>query len=100
VTPSPAEAVHGLLVHSLKAWRVCGHVDVLPDGGLLLTAGEVKVRVVAAQDTPPFRWMIGIDDRTRGVTSVAGVLRAVRAAVDPQHRRFPLRFASAPMIVP
>ena len=34
----------------------------------------------------PFRWMVAEGERTRGATSVAGLLRAVRAAVDPGYR--------------
>ena len=93
-------AAHELLVQSLKAWHVRGDVARVPDGALLLTAGEVRVRIARSPDTPPFRWMVDTGDRTRGVVSIAGLLRAVRAAVDPAHRPVRLRIAPLPLVVP
>jgi hypothetical protein len=100
VKPEATAAAHELLVQSLKAWHVRGDVARLPDGTLLLAAGEVRVRIVRSQDTPPFRWMVDTGNRTRGVVSIAGLLRAVRAVVDPDHRAFPLRIAPSPVVVP
>ena len=37
----------------------------------------------AAAPDLPFRWMVTIDDRTRGAISLIAVLRAVRTALDP-----------------
>jgi hypothetical protein len=89
-----------LLVQSLRAWHVCGEVACLADGTLLLTAGEVEVRIARSQDTPPFRWTVSTGKRTRGVMSIAGLLRAVRAAVDPGHRPSTVRIAPLPVVAP
>jgi hypothetical protein len=52
--------------------------------------------VTPAEKDLPFRWMVTRGGRTRGVTSIAGLLRAVRAAVDPEHRPVRLRIAPLP----
>ena len=93
-------ALHELLVQSLNAWHVHGAVAYLPNGELLLTARDVRIAITRSRDTPPFRWMVDTGNRTRGVVSIAGLLRAVRALVDPDHRAFPLRIAPTAVIVP
>jgi hypothetical protein len=40
--------------------------------------------------------MVGDGERTRGVTSVSGLLRRLRAVVDPDHRPVRLRIAPLP----
>ena len=44
--------------------------------------------------------MVAEGERTRGVTSIAGLLRAVRAAVDPGYRPVRLRIAPLPLLPP
>jgi hypothetical protein len=100
VTPSAADAAHALLVESLRAWHVAGDVARLRDGTLVLNAGEVRVGIKRSQDGAPFRWTVSTQQRTRGVMSIAGLLRAVRAAVDPEHRPFPVRIAPSRGIDP
>jgi hypothetical protein len=41
--------------------------------------------------------MVAEGERTRGVTSVSGLLRALRAAVDPSYRPVRLRIAPLPL---
>jgi hypothetical protein len=100
VTSPAADGVQTLLVESLKAWHVRGEVARLSDGTLSLTAGAMRVHIARSHNTPPFRFMVATGDRTRGVMSIAGLLRAVRAVVDPDHRPFPLRIAPSPVIAP
>ena len=44
--------------------------------------------------------MVADGERTRGVTSVSGLLRNVRAAVDPGYRPVRLRIAPLPLAAP
>jgi hypothetical protein len=94
------DAVHALLTESLRAWHVAGNIDKAADGTLLLGAGGIRLGIARAAPGGPFRWMVSADGRTRGVTSIAGVLRAVRVAIDPAYRPSRVRFAPQPVIVP
>jgi hypothetical protein len=89
--------VRDLLAASLRAWHVTGTVADGPDGALVLTAARATLTVTRAEKDLPFRWMVTRGGRTRGVTSIAGLLRAVRAAVDPDHRPVRLRIAPLPL---
>ena len=89
-----------LLAHSLEAWRVTGEVRRAPDGTLLLVAGDKRLRVSRAAVDLPFRWMVTEGERTRGVASIAGLLRVVRGAVDPGYRPIRLRLAPLPLLPP
>ena len=86
-----------LLAECLKAWRVSGEVAYEPDGTLLLTVGCKRLSIACAAPDMPFRWMVHEDGRSRGATSVPGLLRAVRATVDPGHRPARLRIAPFPL---
>ena len=66
----------------------------------LLTAGDKRLGIARAAADLPFRWMVSEGERTRGVTSIAGLLRAVRAAVDPGYRPIRLRIAPLPLLPP
>ena len=93
-------AVEDLLIQSLDAWRVSGNVRREAGGVLLVTADERRLRISRAPADLPFRWMVAEGERTRGVTSIAGLLRAVRAAVDPGYRPIRLRIAPLPLLPP
>ena len=93
--------VRELLAQSLQAWRVVGDVGGDPDGALVLTTGDRQLRITRAADTnQPIRWMVTVGERTRGVSSIAGLLRTVRAAVDPGYRPIRLRIAPLPLMPP
>jgi chemotaxis response regulator CheB len=92
--------VEALLAQSLEAWHVTGKVHRETDGTLLLAAGDRQLRLSRAAADLPFRWMVGEGERTRGVTSIAGLLRAVRAAADPGYRPVRLRIAPLPLLPP
>jgi hypothetical protein len=89
-----------LLAECLKAWRVCGGVAYERDGTLLLTVGYKRLSIARAAPDMPFRWIVHEDGRSRGATSIAGLLRAVRATVDPGHRPVRLRIAPLPLASP
>ncbi len=67
---------------------------------MVLTAAGRELRVTRAAHGVPFRWMVAEGERTRGVTSIAGLLRTVRAAVDPGYRPARLRIAPSPLVAP
>ena len=92
--------VEDLLVQSLDAWRISGNVRREADGVLLVTTGERRLRIARAAADLPFRWMVSEGERSRGVTSIAGLLRAVRGAVDPGYRPIRLRIAPLPLLPP
>ena len=89
-----------LLVQSLAAWRVTGEVRRETDGTLLLLAGDKRFGVSRATGEVPFRWIVCESERTRGATSIAGLLRTLRAAVDPDYRPIRLRLAPLPLVPP
>ena len=89
-------AVEVLLAHSLDAWRVCANISREADGGLLIVAADKRVHIARAPPNLPFRWAVADAERTRGASSVTGVLRHVRAALDPNHRSVRLRIEPLP----
>jgi hypothetical protein len=89
-------AVEALLAHSLHAWRVCANISREADGGLLIVAANKRVRIARAPPSLPFRWTVADAERTRGASSVTGVLRHVRAVLDPSHRSVRLRIEPLP----
>jgi hypothetical protein len=94
------DAVEDLLVQSLLAWRVVGDASREADGALLVAASDKRLRISRAPADLLFRWMVADSERTRGVTSVSGLLRGVRVAVDPDYRPVRLRIAPLPLVTP
>jgi hypothetical protein len=92
--------VEQLLRQSLAAWGVEGEVARDGGGKLVLAAAGRELRVMRAEPGVPFRWMVEYGGRTRGVTSIAGLLRTVRAALDPGYRPARVRFAPMPLVAP
>jgi hypothetical protein len=90
-------ALEQLMAESLAAWKVDGEVRRAADGALMVKAGDKRLRVARAPPDLPFRWMVSEGGRTRGLTGIAGLLRAVRAAVDPGYRPVRLRIAPLPL---
>jgi hypothetical protein len=87
--------VHRLLAASLVAWHIDGRVE-RGAHGLTLTAGEHTLLI--ARGASPFRWTVTLAGRTRGVTSIAGLLRTMRRVVDPDHQPSQLRIAPSPLV--
>jgi hypothetical protein len=98
VTAPSTQAVQLLLSESLAAWRVAGAVWREADGTLILAAAGKQLRIRRACGLPPFRWMVDGGERSRGVMSIAGLLRAVRAAVDADFRPIRLRISPLPLV--
>ncbi len=86
------EILGELLAQSLIAWGLDGTVRSPGDGSMVLLAcNGTDIRVQAAAPDLPFRWMVTINDRTRGAISLIAVLRAVRTALDPNYAANRLR---------
>ena len=90
------ERVAELLAESLLAWRVGGEVQREADGAIRLKSAGKELTITRAPAGVPFRWMVSEGGRTRGATSVAGLLRSVRATIDPAYRPVRLRVAPLP----
>jgi hypothetical protein len=90
------DAAEALLVQSLNAWRVCANIRREADGGWLIVTADKRVRIARAPPSLPFRWTVADAERTRGASSLTGVLRHVRAALDPSHRCVRLRIEPLP----
>ena len=100
MTADVPEYVRELLAQSLVAWRVSGEARHEADDTLLLVVGDKQLRISRAPADLPFRWMVTEGERTRGVISIAGLLRSVRAAVEPSYRPVRLRIAPLPLLPP
>jgi hypothetical protein len=72
-----------LMAQSLVAWRLAGSVRVSHDATIVISCGTHEICIKPASPGSPFRWIVTIGNRTRGAISIVGVLRQVRAALDP-----------------
>jgi hypothetical protein len=83
-------SVGELLAQSLIAWGLDGTVRTTSDGAVLLSCTGRDIRVQAAAPDLPFRWMVTIDQSTRGAISLIAVLRRLRIALDPNYAENPV----------
>ena len=98
MTNGVSDLVHQLLVQSLAAWKATGQAQREADGSVLVTAGDKRLCISRAPSDLPCRWMVDDGARTRGATGIAGLLRIVRTAVDPDYRAVRLRIAPLPLL--
>ena len=96
MTVAIPESLADLLRQSFAAWGVAGEVGRDGDQVLEVRAGQVRLRIARAPADLPFRWMLVGNDRSRGVTGIPGLLRSVRAAIDPNYRPIRVRIAALP----
>ena len=98
---SVLQQVQELLTQSLLAWRVAGDLARDADGTLVLRAAGKHLRIArATASDQPFRWIVTEGERPRHLTSIAGLLRTVRLAVDPSYEPLRLRVAPLPVLPP
>ena len=90
---APLAELHRLLALSLDLWATPGRAHLRPDGAIYITCGVTMLTVEPAAPGLPIRWMVTIGDRTRAATSVHGVLRQVRAALDRNYQPSRIRIA-------
>jgi len=94
------DQVRELLKESLAAWGVTGEVCSDPDGTLLITCGGKELRIARVLGDAPLRWIVSDGARKRGSSSIGGLLRTVRALVDPGYQPIRLRIAPLPVVPP
>ena len=94
---SVPEYVVALLQQSLPAWGLTGDVSRSADGGLEIRAAMTQLRISRAPAGLPFRWLVEVGDRRRPVSGVPGLLRTVRASLDPSFRPIAARIAALPL---
>lgn len=86
--PQTNAQVLALIRQSLALWQVAATVSVAEDGRWLIALEDGSlVRVGRAPPGIPFRWLVvAPSGRERPASSVAGLLRVLRATLDPAWR--------------
>jgi hypothetical protein len=92
--------IQSLLAACIPAWRLTGHIGRVEENAIEVVLAGKRMRVEVAADGLPFRYVLVAEGRTRGVTSIAALLRAIRTLADPDYRRVKLRMAPFPVLVP
>ncbi len=87
------EALLALITSSLALWERAGDVRREAGGAIALESEGHEVRITRAAPDVPFRWSITIDGRARVASSVPGLLRVLRAGLDPDFRPSRVRIA-------
>ena len=98
MTEAVPDSVAELLAASLPQWGVAGTVVRDAAGAVEVTVGAVRLQILRAPAELPVRWLLVSAERRRGVTGIAGLLRGVRTAVDPDFRPLRVRVASLPPV--
>jgi hypothetical protein len=79
--------VLSLIRASLALWEVPATVRAVADGAWLIVVDDGRsIYVQRASAGIPFRWMVEGSGRERPASSVAGLLRVLRAMLDPEWR--------------
>jgi hypothetical protein len=86
------DEIAALLEESLSVWHLNGRVEFVGEV-LVVSARGQTVRISVAAEGVPFPWMVVTAEKTRGVGSIAALLRAVRNVLDPEHAGNRLRLA-------
>ena len=94
------DTVLALLAASLPAWSLSGSVRRAEDGAIEIEAAGTSARIEAPPPGLPFRYVLVTAERTRGLMSIAALLRAVRTLGDPDYHVAKLRIAPFPVVVP
>ena len=98
MSEAPQELARELLIQSLIAWGVAGHVELAIDGALLIVGSHKEIRIDRSPPHAMFRWMVTIDRRRRVAISLLAVLRQVREALDPGFAARRVRIGVAAMV--
>ena len=98
----PIELARALMSASLAAWRLAGNARCTDDGAIAIerTGDDRTIRIAPKPDDPMFRWLVTIDGRRRPAASLPGVLRQLRAALDPDYATTRVRVSVASLPVP
>jgi hypothetical protein len=81
---------------------VGGEATCTDDGAIVIEqAGSDRIiRIEPKPDDPIFRWLVTVDGRQRPVVSLPGVMRHVRAALDPDYSTTRARVSVASLLGP
>jgi hypothetical protein len=101
VSGVPIELARELMSASLAAWHLDGEA-ACTDGAIVIeqASSDRTIRIEPKPDDSMFRWLISVDGRQRPVVSLPGVLRHVRAALDPDYAATRVRVSVASLLVP
>lgn len=94
------ERIEALLAACLPAWRLAGHVVRAEDGAIEVELAGKRARIESPAPGLPFRYVLVSEERTRGLVSLAALLRAVRMLADPDYRRAKVRITPYPVLPP
>ncbi len=92
------EAIEALLAASLPAWRLAGQVTRAKDGAIEIEMNGTRARVEAPAPGLPFRYVLVAEGRSRGLMSIAALLRAVRTLADPDYPAAKVRITPYPVL--
>ncbi|MEZ5855601.1 MAG: hypothetical protein R3D67_12985 [Hyphomicrobiaceae bacterium] len=92
------QAVLALVRTSLAVWSADARVRRTDDGLIEIETQRGAMHIARAPLAVPFRWLVRIEGRERAASSVAGLLRLLRSAVDDAWR--PGRARIAPLLTP
>lgn len=89
------ESALALLRESVALWSEDGSVERPQPSTFIVTASSLTLRIERAATGLPFRWMVTNDARQRGASSIVGVLRHLRAALEPDYAGHRVRVMAA-----
>jgi hypothetical protein len=93
-------ALARLLTSSLTLWKRRGTVRHEKSGTIIVEADGHVARIARAAPGIPFRWSSTIDGRERVAGSINGLLRMLRASLDPNFRPSRVRIAPIEIMPP
>ncbi|WP_119420037.1 hypothetical protein [Desertibaculum subflavum] len=93
------EELGALLRETLAVWHLEGEVRLDAQEIEVAAAGR-RLHIVAAPGDVLFPWLVRTAEKSRGVASVAALLRTVRNALDPEHGGVRLRLAPRGVLPP
>ena len=97
---SADDSVAELLAQSLAVWTTGGTIERPGAGIFVVHAKQHRIHIERAPGDLPIRWIVNVAGSCRGAMSLVGVLRQIRAALDPGHRGDRVRIALAPLAPP
>jgi hypothetical protein len=87
------EALAALIDASLVLWGRPGDVRRCASGVIFIKAPELEAEITRAAPGVPFRWTIDIHGRRKHASSIPGLLRLLRMALDESFRPGRVRIA-------
>jgi len=89
-----------LLGESLAVWRLAGRVERQGEAVVVCVAGAASLRIAPPPPGLPFRWLLRVGARQRGISGLPGLLRHLRAELAPERAASRLRLTPRPLLLP